>query len=258
MDSMDTYWADRAALEWQLEAGVTEAMLDAPLNRYDVPDTVAKPSVAAPGGPPPAPVVVTVDGVTEARKAAQNAGDLAMLQTAVRGFAHCDLKRGARNLVFAEGDAAARVMIIGEAPDRDADRAGIPFAGDGRALLDKMLAAINLGVAHDNIEHRAYLTAAFPWSAGHASPTADDIALLRPFLERHITLADPDIVILMGNTPCQMLLGKAGVSRMRGQWVQVLGRPAMPMLHPAQLLQTPLAKRDAWADLLAVQARLRG
>lgn len=259
MESHDTYWADRAALEWQVELGVTEAMLDAPLNRYEVPESAPKPVAAAKtNGPPMVPVPVQIDSGAEAKKVADGAADLPALKAAIDGFAHCDLKRGARNLIFAQGDAAARVMIIGEAPERDEDRQGVPFAGDQRTLLDKMLAAINFGVDHDDVSKRAYLTAAFPWSAGAMPPTARDMATLKPFLERHITLANPDILILMGNTPCQMLLGKAGVSRMRGQWMDVLGRPAMPMMHPAKLMQTPLAKRDAWADLLAVQAKLRG
>lgn len=259
MDSMDTYWADRAALEWQVELGVTEAILDAPLNRYEVPEAVAKPVVAAVAkGPPAIPVPVEVDCVEQARKSADAASDLAELQTAIGAFDHCDLKRGARNLIFAEGDAAARIMVIGEAPERDEDRAGTVFSGDRRLLLDKMFAAIDLGVAHDDVARRVYLTAAFPWSAGSVPPKPADMATLTPFLERHIALVNPDVLILMGNTACQMLLGKSGVSRMRGQWAEVLGRPTMPMMHPAQLMQTPLSKRDAWADLLAVQDKLRG
>ena len=259
MDSMDTYWADRAALEWQVELGVTEAILDAPLNRYEVPDAVAKPVVAPVAkGPPAIPVPVEVDCVAQARKSADAAPDLAALQAAIGAFDHCDLKRGARNLIFSEGDAAARIMVIGEAPERDEDRAGTPFAGDRRLLLDKMFAAIDRGVVHEDVARRVYLTGAFPWSAGSVPPKPADMATLTPFLERHIALVNPDVLILMGNTACQMLLGKSGVSRMRGQWAEVLGRPTMPMMHPAQLMQTPLAKRDAWADLLAVQDKLRG
>ena len=258
MDSVDTYWADRAALEWQVELGATEAMLDAPLNRYEVPEKLAKPAAPAKSdAPPPVPVPQKVDCVAMAQTAATQASDLPALQAAIAAFDHCDLKRGARNLIFAQGDAASRLMIIAEAPERDEDRAGHPVAGDRRVLLDKMLAAIGMGVTHDDPAQRAYLTAAFPWSAGAVPPTADDMATLRPFLERHITLANPDVLILMGNTPCNMLLGQAGVSRLRGKWADVLGRPAMPMMHPAQLMQNPLAKRDAWSDLLAVKAKLK-
>ena len=256
---MDTYWADRAALEWQVEMGVTEAILDAPLDRYEVPDTLPKPKLEqAKKGPPPVPVAVKVDGAAEAQKIAEAAADLPALHAAIAAFDHCDLKRGARNLVFAEGAASARLMIIAEAPTRDEDRAGLPVAGDARVLLDKMFAAIGMGVDHADDAQQIYLAGAFPWSAGSVPPTASDMAILTPFLERHITLANPDVLILMGNTACQMLLGKAGVSRLRGDWAQVLGRPAMPMMHPTQLMQTPIAKRDAWADLLAVQAKLKG
>ena len=258
MDSIDTYWADRAALEWQVELGVTEAMLDAPLNRYEMPETVAKSVVVPiPKGPPQVPVSIEVNSFKESQSSADAAPDLLALKAAIRAFHHCDLKRGARNLIFAEGDAAARLMVIGEAPERDEDRAGTVFAGDRRLLLDKMFAAIDMSVTHDDVARRVYLIAAFPWSSGSVPPKPHDMNLLTPFLKRHIALANPDVLILMGNTACQMLLGKAGVSRMRGQWANVLGRPTMPMMHPAQLMQTTFAKRDAWADLLAVQEKLR-
>jgi len=252
MDSVDTYWSDRACLEWQVELGATEAMLDAPLNRYEVPEKIAKPVVAATkGGPPAVPAAVEVDTAAEAKIAASGAVDLDGLRAALTAFAHCDLKRGARNLVFAEGDPAARVMIIGEVPTRDEDRAGKPFVGDTRILLDKMFAAIGL-----ETESKIYMTSAFPWPAGLEMPAAKDIAMIQPFLERHIALANPDVVVLMGNTPCQMLLGQGGLTRLRGTWAEVLGRPAMPMSHPLQLLQNPSLKKDAWADLLALKAKL--
>lgn len=81
--------------------------------------------------------------------------------------------------------------------------------------------------------------------------------MMLPFLERHITLADPDIIVVMGNTPCQALLGRTGITRMRGKWEEVLGKPCLPMFHPAYLLRNPIAKREAWADLLDLKARLR-
>ena len=254
MDSVDTYWSDRAALEWQVELGATEAMLDAPLNRYEVPEKIAKPVAAAPkGGPPPVPVAVEVDGAAEAKIAAAGAADLDGLRAALEGFTHCELKFGARKLVFGDGDPASRVMIIGEVPESDEDRAGLPFVGDVRTLLDKMFAAIDI-----EITSKTYLVPAFPWLAETVPPTAKDIAMLTPFLERHIALANPDVVVLMGNTACQMLMGKSGVTRLRGQFVEVMGRPALPMQHPSQLLRNPNQKKDAWADLLALKTKLEG
>jgi len=85
----------------------------------------------------------------------------------------------------------------------------------------------------------------------------DEIAMMLPFLERHVALADPEVIVLMGNTPCSAALGRMGILKLRGQWVSAFDKPAMPMTHPAYLLRNPAAKREAWADLLAVQARLR-
>ena len=81
--------------------------------------------------------------------------------------------------------------------------------------------------------------------------------MMVPFVRRHIALADPEVLILMGNTPCGALLGRAGILRMRGNWTQAEGRPVMPMTHPAYLLRNPAAKREAWADLLEIQAKLK-
>lgn len=252
MDSVDTYWSDRAALAWQVELGATEAMLDAPLNRYEVPEKATKPAaVSRNESPPPIPIAVEVDYVAGAQSAAAAAQDLDGLRAALEGFSHCELKHGARNMVFGEGDPAARLMVIGEVPERDEDRAGLPFVGDARLLLDKMFAAIDLDVAQST-----YLTCAFPWSAGLVPPTAQDMAMLKPFLERHITLVNPDVVVLMGNTACQMLMGKSGVTRHRGTFVEVMGRPALPMQHPAQLLRNPAQKKEAWADLLSLKTKL--
>ena len=256
MDSLNTYWADRSALEWQIELGADEAICDTPTDRYDIPDKLAKPAARpTPAAVDDTPEPATVDPVAEARQLAAAAQDLDALQAALATFEHCTLKRGARNTIFRHGDPAARVMVISEAPDRDADRAGTPFAGPPMQLLDRMFDAIGMGVkAADGAQ--IYLASPTPWRSP-AQSQPKDLAMTKPFLERHITLANPDIVILMGNTACQMLLGQGGVSRLRGTWTEVLGRPALPMLHPAALMRTPTAKRDAWADLLALQAKLK-
>ncbi|MGB3146804.1 MAG: uracil-DNA glycosylase family protein, partial [Paracoccaceae bacterium] len=89
-------------------------------------------------------------------------------------------------------------------------------------------------------------------------PEPAEIAMMLPFLDRHVQLANPDILVLMGNTPCAAALGKRGILRLRGQWTTAFGKPAMPMTHPAYLLRNPAAKREAWADLLEIKARLGG
>ena len=258
---MDTYWADRALLEWQVELGADEAISEAPLNRYDLepaaPKAAPNPDKKPTGAPPPI-AVPEIDVVAAAQAAAAGASDLAALQNAIASFDHCLLKKGARKMVFAAGQPAARVMIIGEAPSREEDVAGQPFAGVQGDLLDKMVGAIDLKRDAADPKDAVYLTTAMPWRVpGDGFPHANDMAMMRPFLERHIALANPDVVVLMGNTACQMLLGKGGISRLRGKWTAVMGRPAMPMAHPVTLLKTPITKREAWSDLLDIKAKLR-
>lgn len=259
MDSGNTYWNDRALLEWQVELGVTDAILDAPVDRYQL--ETAKPAAKpkpAPEGPPPIPQPQEVDAVAIARATAAGAADLPALAAAMEAFEHCEIKQGARNFVFSDGNPAAGVMIVGEAPGREEDRAGKPFVGRAGQLLDRMLAAI--GLSRDAVDpaQAVYITNVLPWRPpSNRTPDKDEIAMMLPFLERHIALANPDVIVLMGNTPCQALLGRTGITRMRGDWAEVMGRPALPMFHPAYLLRNPAAKREAWADLLALKARMR-
>lgn len=262
MDSHETYWTDRALLEWQVELGATEAILDAPVDRYALKAVTPAPKAATPekpaGAVPDQAGNPQFDAVGLARKAAKAAGDLGALSATMQRFEHCELKRGARNFVFCDGKPAARVMVIGEAPGREEDRAGRPFVGRAGQLLDRMLEAIGMGRAADDPARGVYITNVLPWRPpSNRTPDATEIAMMLPFLERHIALAEPEIIVLMGNTPCQALLGRTGITRMRGNWVEVLGRPCLPMFHPAYLLRNPPAKREAWADLLELNARLR-
>jgi DNA polymerase len=251
MESMDFHTA-KALLDWQIDLGATEAIGDVPVNRYDVQPAPVQPAAA------PAPVFAVAapaDAVALAEQAAQNAGSLETLQAALAAFEHCELKRGARNLVFSDGVPAARVMIIGEAPGRDEDREGRPFVGRAGQLLDRMLAAI--GMSRDAARDPVYITNVLPWRPPqNRDPAPDEIAMMRPFLERHVALADPDILVLMGNISCQTVLAKRGITRLRGQWQTAFGKPVLPMFHPAYLLRNPAAKGHAWADLLALKAKL--
>jgi len=207
--------------------------------------------------PPPEPV--TVDATEVARAAAGGAADLAALRAAMEGFAHCPLRDTAKQLVFSDGSPAARVMIVGEAPGRDEDIQGKPFVGRAGQLLDRMLAAIGLDRTAETPEQAVYITNMLPWRPPqNRDPSAEEMSMLGPFVRRHIELAEPEVLILMGNYACQGLIGRRGITRLRGQWQEVLGRPAMPMVHPAYLLRKPHEKAKAWADLLELQARLRG
>ena len=239
--------AELAALAWQVELGATEAIGDAPVDRFAPPPKVEVPK----------PVAVPVEGddpVAVARAAAGAARDLDGLRSAMAAFEGCELKQGARSLVFSDGDPAAPVMIIGEAPGRDEDREGRPFVGRAGRLLDRMLAAIG---RDRGTPGQVYITNVLPWRPPqNRDPRPEEIAMLLPFVERHVALAAPEVVVLMGNISCQAVLGRRGITRLRGNWTQALGLPVLPMFHPAYLLRNPAAKREAWADLLELQAKL--
>ncbi|MDR9395089.1 MAG: uracil-DNA glycosylase [Roseovarius sp.] len=258
MESGLDFHAALAALDWQIDLGATEAIGDTPVNRYEQAAAPAAPRPATPGpATSPAPQQET-DPVAVARDAANAARDLDNLQAALSGFELCELKRGARNTVFADGHPAARLMIIGEAPGRDEDMQGKPFVGRAGRLLDRMLAAIGHDRTAQDAEKAVYISNILPWRPpSNRDPNPQEIAMMVPFMQRHVALADPDIVVLMGNISCQAGLGQRGITRLRGQWAEAYGKPALPMFHPAFLLRKPHAKRDAWADLLELQARLR-
>lgn len=253
MESGIDFHTAKALLEWQLELGATEAIGDAPVNRYDLPDAAPKAAKPKPAAPQPAPKAPEIDPVAAAAEAAAKAQTLEDLRAAIAGFALCDLKRGARNTVFADGVPGAPVMIIGEAPGRDEDREGRPFVGRAGRLLDRMLDAIGLSRAEN-----VYITNVLPWRPPqNRDPTPGEIGMMTPFLKRHVELADPAVLVLMGNISCQAVLGRRGITRLHGKWDQAWGRPVLPMFHPAYLLRQPHAKRDAWADLLELKAKLR-
>jgi uracil-DNA glycosylase len=255
-----------ALMQWQLEMGVDEAMGDAPLNRYDLPDRVA-PAPKAAGSeislpkrgaaldlPPPPPPVVPA---AEAELAAKAAGSLAELAAAVEAFGHCELKKGARTTIFAEGDPAARVMVILDAPRRDEDMAGRVITGAAEVLLGRMLAAIGLSIGGPDPLAGAYLVPALPWrSPGDRDPEDEMAAMMRPFLARHVALAAPEVILCMGNAACGAVLERKGITRLRGHWASAFDRPVLATLSPQTLLMQPQTKAQAWADLLALRAKL--
>ncbi|MEO8530086.1 MAG: uracil-DNA glycosylase [Deltaproteobacteria bacterium] len=241
-----SYFAALDALRWQVELGADEAIGDVPVDRFAVVEkVVVKQAVAAPVATP------DVDAVAIATAMADAAVDLEGLREAMGAFELCDLKKGARNLVFSDGNPAARVMIVGEAPGRNEDIAGKPFVGEAGQLLDRMLAAIGLD------RESVYITNVLPWRPPeNRDPSPEEIAMFKPFLAKHIELADPDVIVIVGNISCQALLGQRGISKLRGQWTEALGKPALPMFHPAYLLRNPASKRESWHDLLMLKAKL--
>ena len=201
---------------------------------------------------PPAPD----EAAMAAREAARNAGSLEELRAILQRFEGCALKATATQLVFADGNPQARLMFVGEAPGRDEDLEGLPFVGRSGKLLDRMLSAIGLD------RSQAYIANIVPWRPpGNRTPTPQESAICMPFILRQIELADPDILVCLGGPSAQTLLGiKDGITKIRGRWFTFdTGKReirAMPTFHPAFLLRSPLQKRFAWRDFLAVKKAL--
>ncbi len=264
---------DLAALRWLVEAGADEAIGESPLDRFaalpspppvaaPAPKPAARAAVAVPPTPVAAPTLAAPQPAAQAelaaRAAAAAAHSLAELQAAVAAFEGCALKATATNLVFADGNPAAPLMLMGDAPRADDDRAGTPFAGDMGKLLDRMLAAIGLD------RGGVYIANAIPWRPpADRQPTAAEIAACLPFARRHVALARPKLLVLFGELAARSLLGTAeGIIRLRGRW-KSYEDPALPApipvlttYHPWYLLKQPLQKRDSWSDLLSIKQKI--
>jgi DNA polymerase len=259
--------ADLAALAWQVEAGADEAIGAEPVNRFEAAEPEAK---SRPGAkpkraarskePPPAASKDDEASAAEAgtRAVAAGCADLAELRAAITAFDGCKLKFGSKSTVFADGNPGAAVMIVGEAPGRDEDMAGLPFVGRSGQLLDRMFGAIGLARHAEAAGQALYITNVLPWRPPeNRDPAAAEAAMMMPFLFRHIELVAPKVLVVMGNPAARTVLGTTtGITRLRGQWADWRGTPVLPMLHPAYLLRNGIAKREAWADLLALRVWL--
>jgi uracil-DNA glycosylase len=253
-----------ALLRWYLEMGVDEAIADEPQDRLAPraePNrlTVAPIPPTLPAAAPPAALTESLaEGAQSARRLAAGAATVDELAARVAAFDGCSLRLTATNTVFADGNSAAPVMIIGEAPGAEEDRTGRPFVGRAGQLLDRMLAAIGLDRTQVLITNVIY------WRPpGNRTPTPAEIASCLPFVLRHVALVRPRVLVLAGGTAAGALLPEGqGITRLRGRWFDLavpgLERPVptLPMFHPSFLLRAPERKREAWRDLLALRARL--
>ncbi|WP_270939165.1 uracil-DNA glycosylase, partial [Falsiroseomonas oryzae] len=205
-----------------------------------------------------APLALVAAPAAAARLAAE-AADLAALKAAIAA-ADSPLKDTASNLVFSDGVPEAGLMLVGEAPGADEDRLGRPFVGVSGQLLDRMMASIGLDRSRN-----FYVTNILPWRPpGNRTPTDAEITLFLPFVLRHIALVQPRHLVLLGGVAAKTLLrARDGITRLRGRWHRLptegeAALPALATLHPAYLLRSPAAKRDAWADLVLLRRTLDG
>ncbi len=280
--------AAAALFEWYAAMGVDVTLVDAPFDRFEesAKAKAAAENQAARRQLPPAeaskalpPVELSTHGaparpvtpgqtaqlpteatVMQARAAAQSAKTLDELKALIQAFDGCNLKLTAKNTVFADGNPAAKLMLVGEAPGRDEDIEGRPFVGRSGQLLDRMLNAIGYSRSHN-----AYIANVIYWRPpGNRDPSDVEIAICRPFILRQIELIDPELIVFLGAQPAKALLGgdavKQGINKLRGRWceLEIGGKrfKALPTFHPAYLLRTPIKKREAWRDFLTAKVFL--
>ncbi len=266
-------------LAFYLEAGVDCALTETPTDRLaeDATDDRAAPtaavaaparvmlqaSTARPAGLADAPGPMRNDkapppeiAIGSARAAARAAASLDELRAMLGDFDGCALKFTATKLVFADGNPAARIMFVGEAPGREEDIEGLPFVGRSGKLLDLMMAAIDLD------RSKVYIANIIPWRPpGNRTPTPQETLICLPFIQRQIELVNPDILVTLGNPSTQaLLMTRDGIMKTRGRWIDydtgTRRIRAMPTFHPAYLLRSPAYKRLAWQDLRAIKRAL--
>jgi DNA polymerase len=253
--------AAESLLAFWAEAGVDMAYTDEPVDRLA---EALRPRAAAPAptlvqtAPAAAAAPDIAQAITDARRLAAEAKDLAELAAAIAAFDGCPLKReGARQAVFSRGAADAPVMIIGEAPGAEEDIQGAPFVGRAGKLLDRMVAAAGL-------EGRVFITNTVYWRPpGNRTPSPQEQMICAPFLERAIALVAPKLLLLVGGASAKSVLQRQeGILTLRGRWFDWRPEggehaiPALPTLHPAFLLRQPAAKKKAWSDLMTLTERL--
>lgn len=261
VDRVAAFAAEKEARQALVENARTQAQ---PVDQSAPPSSPAprerpaakRPAEAAPAARTPAMTVPDEHAVTEARFAAESARSLTELKTAVEAFSGCNLKTSARSTVFASGDPAGGVMVIGGMPSADDDREGEAFSGRQGLLLDRMLASIGLD------RSAALITTVVPWRPpGDRAPTKLEAEICRPFIDRQIELAEPRLVLLLGNFTARFFFNaQETIHSLRGHWRDIACGshtvPALACLHPQELLAAPAGKALAWRDLLDFKRRL--
>lgn len=237
------------------EAGNSPAAkVSAPAPVFEFPGAPPPKRVARPQ-PPPAVVspVPERPSIVPAATPEERRVQLQTLEAEVRGCRSCSLCEERTNTVFARGDGSVGVAFVGEGPGADEDAQGYPFVGAAGQLLDKMIAA--MGLSRETVYVCNIVKCRPP---KNRKPTEEEMATCRPFVVSQLELIQPRVIVALGATAVEGLLGlKGGITRMRGTWRLYKGTiPVMPTFHPAYLLRQPDAKREVWEDLQAVLSRL--
>ncbi len=224
-------------------AGVTEISSQSPINRF--------------------PIKEEVDFVKEApcikNDNLKDVKSLAELKEAIKNFNECSLKKTATNTVFGDGATDAKIMFIGDVPDGEDDKKGLPFMGENGELLEKILKSIGLSRAEN-----AYLCNLIPWRPpGGRAPSASEINACLPFVKKHIALINPDIIVFLGATAFNAITGtNQPINKTRGKWqdyiIDETNKTAkiIATYHPSFLLKSPLQKKNVWLDMLSIKENI--
>lgn len=267
------------ALSWQVESGCDAALIDTPAEadewRVSLADIMAAQPISLPGSSsgqssgsaPVSSSVVSSGSAPEKQASPTIAGvteDLTAIKTldglkeTLASFEGCELKRTATNMVFADGNPAAKILVLGEAPGKDEDRMGLPFVGSAGQLLDQMLGAVGLD------RHAVYIANIMPWRPpGNRALTEEEIEMMRPFVEAHIRLIAPDVILSLGGTASKMMLQtQDGIMKLRGKFFDYQPQsapdttiPLLPCLHPGYLLRAPHHKSFVFKDLVRLRRK---
>lgn len=285
------YHAALAALSWQLDLGADEAICEQPTCAYDLPEkadwqarqmgaAATNPAVRQDNAPNqavrnPARVVqagalgqtnasvsstAALEGaILAATRAAAQCSTIAQLDIAAASFDLCPMRKLARNAVGTSGHQAAQVLVICDPPSSDTEKEGRVFTPPEALLFERIFAAIGLSLNSDSDDAGLILCPAMPWPLrGNGGDQASALAMMRLFALRRIELLGPKAVVIMGHAALEMLIRGQSLTRSRGVWQTIAGARALPMMPPRSIMQTPMAKRDAWADALEIKAALRG
>lgn len=249
-----------AALRLQIEWGADEALAENPLDRRIAAAAPrparSTPPPAPPPGPPPGPTPIGL--AARAQDLADAADTVEALQAALAGFEGCALRATATQPVLADGNSQAGLVVIGEAPGTEEDRAGKPLVGPSGRYFDRMLGSIGL------TRNELLIVDLVPWRPpGERPPTESELALCLPFLLRHLALIRPRHLVLLGGVVTKAVTGRpASIRRLRGRWIDVAipglpgPVPALPMLPPDHVRRNPAARQDSWSDLLTLRQAL--
>ena len=261
------------ALEWHIDAGADEALQDTPNDRTAAAAALLKSPVSATPSAVPSSssqsggeIIGTAQARLDAARLAAACNTLDELKEAIAAFDGLAIKKTATNMVFSAGNSAARIMLVGEAPGADEDRQGTPFVGISGQLLDRIFKSIGLARTDEDPAKSLYISNVLNWRPpGNRTPSPAEIDMSLPFIERHIALVKPKVLVLCGGVSAKGLLGSGeSISRLRGKFhdyrpltegISSNGDsiPAIATYHPAYLLRTPSQKKMVWADMLMLR-----